>query len=184
MPRREFDRAARGMLEILDRDAIQPPRLAAPGDAFAMPLAEALTRSFTLDEVAMTLLDQRLQERVDEAASSRNRAIACVSLVAVVGLLMAVWVALSVSRRLKGLRENVAQAAAGQRQGAIGTPSEDEIGALTEAVNRLVESRTGGRAASGQAPADLFDENRRLRELVANLSLENQALRTFGGAST
>lgn len=185
MPRQEFDRAARSMLEILDRDAIQPPRLAARGDAFAMPLAEALARSFILDDAAMTLLDHRLQERVDEAASSRDRAIAYVSLVGVVGLLMAVWVALSVSRRLKWLREDVAQAAAGQRQGAIGTPSDDEIGVLTEAVNRLVESRAGARGAGGgQAPADLLDENRRLKDLVADLSLENHALRTFGGART
>jgi HAMP domain-containing protein len=133
----------------------------------------------------MTVLDHRLQERVDEAASSRNRAVAYVSLVGIVGLLMAVWVALSVSRRLRRLREDIAQAAAGQRQGAIGIPSDDEIGGLTEAVNRLVESRAGARGAGGaQAPADLLDENRRLKDLVANLSLENQALRTFGGAST
>lgn len=184
-PRQELDRSARSLLELLDRDAIQRARLAAGADAFSAPLTETLARSFRLNDVAMALLDQRLGARANAAAESRNTAITYVAIVAAVGALAASWIGFTLSRRLRRLTDAVSETASGQRQGPVGAPSDDEIGTLTGAINRLVESRTSvPRGAVAGRPDDassaLLDENQRLKTLVADLSLENQALRKGG----
>ena len=90
----------------------------------------------------MALLDQRLGARANAAAESRNTAITYVAIVAAVGALAASWIGFTLSRRLRRLTDAVSETASGQRQGPVGAPSDDEIGTLTGAINRLVESWT------------------------------------------
>ena len=130
----------------------------------------------------MMLLDQGLESRANAAATSRNTAILDVAIVAAVGALVASWIGFTLSRRLRRLSDAVSDNVSGRRQGPVGDATVDEIGTLTGAINRLVESRAGmprGSTAGrpDDASSDLLDENQRLKTLVAELSLENQALR-------
>jgi HAMP domain-containing protein len=187
VPRQEFLRSVREVLALVDQDALRTA-CRRQSAAFSDSQAQALTRNFKLHDAVIGLLDTLMQTRIDTARASRTSAIAYVGAITLVGIVAAFWVSHAASTRLRLVADAVRQTAAGKRHGPIAPSSDDEVGALVEAVNRLVESNHAGAAGLvrhvevDEAPEELdetlAEENLPLKVLVADPSLENQALRT------
>jgi hypothetical protein len=107
--------------------------------------------------------------------------------ISLIGIFMSLWIGHISVTRLRTLTSAVRGLTTGERSGPVGTPSTDEIGTLVGALNDLAVSyRPPGadRAASGPPTEQLAEENYRLKILIADLSLENQALKTRSRAQS
>ena len=177
-PRQQFERSAQQLLTLFERPA--------PGTSPAQPkvlekaLEDTLARTFKLYDTTVSLLDGLLKHRIEQRSSERNWSLACVIIISLIGILSSLWIGHTTVTRLRKLTASVRGLTHGDYTGPLGTPAVDEIGDLTVALNELSASCRRGdlTTGAGRSGDRLFDENNRLKILIADLTLENQNLRT------
>ena len=177
-PRQQFERSAQQVLTLFERPAA--------GTSPAQPkvlekaLEDTLARTFKLYDTTVSLLDDLLEHRIEQRSSERNWSLACVTVISLIGILSSLWIGHTTVSRLRKLTDSVRGLTHGDYTGPLGAPAVDEIGDLTVALNELSAScRRGDLTTGAGRPGDrLFDENNRLKILIADLTLENQNLRT------
>jgi methyl-accepting chemotaxis protein len=185
-PRQQFERSADQLLALFDHAVLGTDRNA-KASALQSALEEAQTRTFKLYDITVSLLDDLLKQRIDASSSERNWALGWVISISLIGIFISLWIGHISVTRLRTLTSAVRGLTTGERSGPVGTPSTDEIGTLVGALNDLAVSyRPPGadRAAGGPATEQLAEENYRLKILIADLSLENQALKTRSRAQS
>jgi signal transduction histidine kinase len=140
-----------------------------------------------LYDVTISHLDDLLKQRIDESSSERNWALGWVISISLIGILLALWIGHTSMIRIRTLTSSVRGLTTGEHSGPVGTASADEIGTLVSALNDLAVSyrrADDDRATSGRPADRLSEENSRLKILVADLSLENQSLKTRSRSQT
>ena len=186
-PRQQFERSADQLLALFDHPVLGTDRNA-NASALQSALEEAQTRTFKLYDITVSLLDDLLKQRID-AQLQRTQ------LGSGVGDFNFAHRDLRVTLDWAHFCDTSADAdfcafAASQpvnSSGPVGTPSTDEIGTLVGALNDLAVKLPPARRRSGsQRPAGRAtrEENYRLKILIADLSLENQALKTRSRAQS
>jgi hypothetical protein len=177
-PRQQFERSAQQVLTLFERPSSGASRV--DPKVLLGALEDALARTFKLYDTTVSLLDDLLKQRIEQRSSERNWALACVIAISLIGILSSLWIGHTTVTRLRKLTDSVRALIAGEQTGQLGTPSVDEIGVLTLALNDLAVSyrrADADRAASGRPGDRLSEENNRLKILITDLALENQALK-------
>lgn len=174
---KNLDRTVGLVHNWLKEEALPTNALPPSTKEFDDRLKAALTAASAFLETASMSLDARLEARIKEETSDRNRTIGYVAALAVAGMALGLWVGLTVSWRLRDLAHAIEQTTRGERSDVARDDAADEIGALVEALNHLLASRppVGGSAHASASGDALVDENLRLKVLVADLVLRQHA---------
>jgi signal transduction histidine kinase len=106
--------------------------------------------------------------------------------ISLLGIFISLWIGHTSVTRLRTLTSAVRGLTTGEHSGPVGTPSTDEIGTFTGALNELTETcrRADADRSSSGRPGDLLSEEKSTEILVADLALENHALKTRSRAQS
>lgn len=135
----EYDAAARGLLDALERGSLAGPAL----EARAQEVRQ-LERGLSLDvKLLQAQLESRIADRVHAAERAESRTVALIVIYALIALLVGVVSALFARRLLapiERLTEGVKAVAAGDLSRQVEIHSQDEIGLLGREFNAMAAS--------------------------------------------
>jgi hypothetical protein len=185
--RNRFERSGNALLDRLDRASAAEAGDAAVDDV-DVAIRAALADSFTLYDTVVARLDDLLARRIAMTSRQRNRDVAVVVGLFLLGMAASIWIGARTIGSLHRVTAAVRQIGRGETPALLETSVDDEVGMLAAAVNEIRELRLPAPHAlpaldhavateSGDRTvlAQVREENLRLKLLVADMVLANHA---------